>query len=81
MTPNHGAAEGETIQVTGANFGPGNPAPTVTVGGKACTQIQVDSHTQLTCTAPQGVGTEKPINVTLDGQSSNTDVTYEYDGV
>ena len=75
MTPNSGGTEGGSTHVIyGSNFGTN---ATVTLGGAACTVLSC-AHTQLTCLAAQGQGTNIPVLVTVSGQSDESHATFNY---
>src|SRR6185295_15250614 len=46
--------------------------------GETLPPIQIDSHTEMRCTLPEGEGTTNDVTMTVDGQSSNS-VNFSYD--
>ena len=64
-----GATAGQHITLTGSNFG--SSGAKVTVGDLACPVVS-QSHTQVTCTLPAGVGLKQAVIVTVAGQSSGS---------
>ncbi len=70
VTPSTGpTAGGTTLTLSGANFGAAGAS--VTLAGVTC-PVTVQSHTQVLCTLPPGAGTARAVQLTLAGQSSNT---------
>jgi uncharacterized repeat protein (TIGR02543 family) len=69
-------AGGGTLQLTGTSFLPG---ATVTVGGNACTSVNVAGDTSLTCTLPAHAAGPVTVTVTTTGGSANGN--YRYDDV
>jgi hypothetical protein len=73
---------GDTLTLTGDNFGPATPVAIVVVGSQYCANVVMDSstpHTKLTCTAP--TGTDLTAAVLLrqgQGVLSQTSVTVGY---
>jgi len=66
VTPNRGPkAGGYRVYVAGHNFA---ASPTVTVGGKPCTDVKLDGNVGLTCTMPEGAG---KVAAVVDGASSS----------
>ncbi|CEO95040.1 hypothetical protein PBRA_003853, partial [Plasmodiophora brassicae] len=58
-----------TLTITGTSFGPTGSTPVVTVGGIACPVSGTQTHTQVTCTLPYGVGKNLPVYITAHNQS------------
>lgn len=74
-------APGETLVITGTNFGVGvagsSSGPvTVTIDSAACT-VTARSHTEITCTAPEGEGVGKDLVVTVSSQASSASISYK----
>ena len=67
-------AGGVPITIIGANFGPGGQGLLATVAGNACVPVLGSSpmHTRLQCVLPPGEGANAPLQVSLEGRSSNT---------
>jgi hypothetical protein len=79
--------DGSLVTITGSNFVPSGVSPTandcktnVTINGKDCTSLNWQSDTKVVCTAPAGTGKDKPVIVTVCGQSSESKNIYNYDG-
>ncbi|MEY3366004.1 MAG: hypothetical protein RIS71_741, partial [Actinomycetota bacterium] len=69
-------AGGTSITITGSNFLAG---ATVTVGGAACTSVNVVSATSITCTTPAGTAGAQNIVVTnTDAQSATLSGGFTY---
>ena len=76
FSPDTGDVEGgNTLAITGFNFGPDkmhviqNMTTIVTIGGKACSNTLWLSDKLIECKVPQGVGSNKEIVVTTQGQT------------
>lgn len=77
MTPGAGAMlGGNHVKITGSNFVDSFPAPTVSVGGSACTSVSFVDSSHITCitpAAPGGIAGPVGVSVTNgDLQVSNT---------
>jgi hypothetical protein len=59
-----------TLTINGSSFGDNTVVVGVKVGTASC-NVATASHTQITCTAPAGVGTFLTMTVSVDGQVSN----------
>jgi hypothetical protein len=68
LPPTGPATGGTSVTLTGTGF---LGATAVTFGGTPATSFTVDSATQITATAPAGVGIEQ-VQVTTPGGASNT---------
>jgi len=69
-------AGGTSITITGSNFLAG---ATVTIGGAACTSVNVVSATSITCTTPAGTAGAQNIVVTnTDAQSATLSGGFTY---
>ncbi|MEM9977858.1 MAG: IPT/TIG domain-containing protein, partial [Cyanobacteria bacterium P01_D01_bin.2] len=81
INPTQGpAAGGNTITISGSNFGAVQGGGNVAIGGNACSNYSW-SDTQITCTVPAGNAGNANLNLTTaSGTFSNT-VTYTYVGV
>ncbi len=66
--PTAGAA---MLTLAGSSFGQTVSAVSVTIGASPCV-VQSASHTQITCTAPPGIGVSLSIFVKVDGQISSS---------
>lgn len=76
LTPTSGpTAGGITLTLSGSSFGASGA--TVQVGGAAC-PVTAQTQTSLECTLPEGQGVSRPVVVTVDGQSSNGAVRFNY---
>lgn len=77
VSPTSGTTLGGTfIIITGTNFASG---ATVTVGGQACTSVNVVSATSITCTTPAGTAGTASVVVTSGGQSNAANTLYSYE--
>ncbi|MDQ3265660.1 MAG: IPT/TIG domain-containing protein [Myxococcota bacterium] len=77
VSPARGPTSGGTLlTVTGANFGPSGNTQ-VTVGGAPC-PIQGQTHSQLTCVAPAGVGVDHPVVGLSAGRTSTLTSAFSY---
>lgn len=78
VSPVNGTTRGATlITITGKNFGvynagDGTGQPTVTVGGRPCTDVVQTSHSRLTCKTPAGTGVSREVVVTAKAQSGTS---------
>ncbi|MFZ5441974.1 MAG: IPT/TIG domain-containing protein [Myxococcota bacterium] len=61
-------AGGASLTLTGTNFG--SSGATITVDGAAC-PVTLQSHTQAVCLSPAGAGVQRPVVLTVGGQTSN----------
>lgn len=76
VTPARGfAIGGQTITLTGSNF---LPAPTVTVGGVAATNVTRASATSVTFTSPPGTGTADVVLTNSDAQAVTVSGGFTY---
>jgi uncharacterized protein (TIGR02145 family) len=86
ITPsgNGSGSNGPQFSIAGTNLGSTSNPPTVTIGGKACTEITVnDAGTALTCSGPTtGLVTgNQAVVVTNNGQNSNNDQVVAYNSI
>ncbi|MGB3676080.1 MAG: IPT/TIG domain-containing protein [Candidatus Nanopelagicales bacterium] len=77
VSPSSGPTAGGTeITITGSGFYPG---ATVTLGGKACTNVQVVSPTKIACTTPSSPkGAVDVVVSNDDGQSATLSKAFTY---
>ena len=64
------------LTIDGTSFGTGSAA--VTIGGLDCLPKSVNTHTKIVCQIPNGVGTNKPVVVTVLGSASNSNYLFSY---
>ncbi len=77
VSPAQGPTSGGTLlTITGANFGP-TGSTLVTVGGAPC-PLQGQSHTQLSCVAPAGVGRGHAVMALSGGRTSTLPSAFFY---
>ncbi len=72
------AAGGQTITINGTEF-LASPAPTVSFGGAAATNVSRVSATRLTVTSPPGTGTVDVVVTNGDGQAVTRAGAFTYD--
>jgi len=76
VSPASGPSDGGTvITLTGNDFGPASADAlrSVSLGSASCALVPAGgSHTQVTCTTPEGQGTGHDVAITVDGQPSGT---------
>jgi hypothetical protein len=79
VSSNSPTSGGAQLTVYGSNFGASNPSLSANVGSLACTSPVWTSNTFFTCVAPTGLGTARPISVTVAAQvgSGLSFVTYD----
>ena len=83
ISPSNGTTlGGDWVTITGRNFGvynaaTGEGAPTVMIGGRACTAVTQISHGELTCRSPAGTGVNRDVVVTAKLQSGSAP-TFSY---
>jgi FG-GAP-like repeat/IPT/TIG domain len=68
-------AGGVPVTLSGSNFGTTLSLVSVTINGTSAPVTAV-SGSSLVFTAPPGVGTQNPISVSVDGQSTTTFISY-----
>jgi len=74
--PRRGAlAGGSTLSIYGVNF---SGTPTVTVGGKQCSNVSRKSSTKITCTLPLGSKGAADVTVTIGTSTSTMAKGYRY---
>eukprot|EP00286_Rhodomonas_abbreviata_P024671 CAMPEP_0181298334 /NCGR_PEP_ID=MMETSP1101-20121128/5726_1 /TAXON_ID=46948 /ORGANISM="Rhodomonas abbreviata, Strain Caron Lab Isolate" /LENGTH=495 /DNA_ID=CAMNT_0023403347 /DNA_START=283 /DNA_END=1766 /DNA_ORIENTATION=+ len=84
INPENGPTAGGTIiTIGGMNFGTGsgNVQPRIVVGGSPCPQVVWVSSTSVLCETPEGVGSNKPVTVSVNGETSamNGASVFKYD--
>jgi hypothetical protein len=74
-------AGGTVITITGQNFGADGVSRRVTINGSGdCSSPSTAlAHTSITCTLPPGAGSNLPVGVEVDGQTSSVDGSLSYD--
>eukprot|EP00808_Paulinella_micropora_P020578 g61239.t1 len=78
LLPSTGPTDGGvTLTIAGGSLGTANA--TVTVGGAAC-PVVAQVHTQIKCTQPPGRNVNQAVNVVVGGQSSATQLLFNYTG-
>ena len=71
-------AGGVTITIYGENFGPETGSPVVLVNdAQACRRVRMEQDL-FACRLPPGQGTDVPVDITVDGQTSSP-ATFSYD--
>lgn len=79
LLPNSGPEQGGTpVNILGENFGiPGAPI-SVLIDNVPVQNLMHVSHTLITCTTPPGVGPDRPVLITIDGQQVTPLPTFSY---
>lgn len=70
------ATGGDTLTITGGNFGPINSLNTVTVNGQIC-YMSSSSPTTLTCGSPPGTGLNRSLYIEAGGQGVIGYISYQ----
>jgi hypothetical protein len=81
VRPTHySTAGGATITINSKNFGPGNPLPKAYLLPYECTNVEYTSSKLITCTIPEGSGTNIMVQV-VGSAASTPEALFNYDGI
>ncbi|KAI9145759.1 hypothetical protein BKA69DRAFT_464333 [Paraphysoderma sedebokerense] len=78
---------GNVLRIRGSNFGPCHSIfscsgteqnITVAINGKFCGSVTHHNDTDISCSAPSGIGVNHSLVVTVNGQSSTNSLAYSY---
>ncbi|MDR1300231.1 MAG: IPT/TIG domain-containing protein [Candidatus Nomurabacteria bacterium] len=81
ISPTYGITTGSSVTITASNLrnvGGSSVVSAVTIGGAACTSINVTSGTQLTCNAPASTAGSKDVVITTYGGQTTGTNAYTY---
>jgi hypothetical protein len=81
VKPTHYSTKGGAIIIiNGKNFGPGVPVPKAYLLPYECTNVQNVTSKSLTCTIPEGSGTNIEVQVAVGDAKSIANPLFKYDG-
>jgi hypothetical protein len=79
LTPNSGPEEGGTpVSIFGENFGQPVIPISVLIDNVPVQDLMHVSHSLITFTTPPGMGADRPVQITIDGQQVTPSPTFSY---